>query len=562
MKKRSGFVFTMVAMFGMALLGMVTFIAVLSIFIGVIVPTIPDILTDVPTLYDYDEFGLRITEIDNSLILNSNATNFEIKSIQSEINELRILMGEAITNSDYPLYEDYKSQVIILEEKLNGFDFQGFSQPNQRLELYWLFAWPSIVALMFFITFASASHFFEKSFGIFQRGTSSQILKTSIIGIVAIIIIPEFWDIYAIHMKQFSMYLLDPFNGTPEVTTQRLWCKMGCIVNLEDLLDQNHWSIALSNPSNFGQALLTDILLPLFKILPTAMVTLSFFVIAKVRVLFIMIILITLPIWMVGMNVPKIKEISHDMINNMIGASIAPIFSALTLSVGLTYIDTANSPALEEWISVLAIAIFASVWPIILAPKLSIIASQTSSILQTAIQSTAMMSANASSGMASGMASSGAMGNGSMGTGNQIKTLLASGMGGAMMNGVNGMTPANIPSDVRGNFSSSIDQGLGQNAMVGNVSSINSSNPSMVDPQINNGMMHNPGNHMNSMGNMDQGNSMIKNDPQYQTMLDNKTTHLPESQQVSARNTLDMGYRNNPSSVVEDMNTNSLSSVK
>jgi len=124
------------------------------------------------------------------------------------------------------------------------------------------------------------------------------------------------------------------------------------------------------------------------------MITIAFFVIAKIRALFIIIIIITIPIWLVCLNIPTLKKISNDMITNMIGASIAPIFSALTLSVGMSYVNSTNSDSLEEWITVLGIAVFASVWPIILAPKLSIIASQTTSIVQTAVQSTAMFVSN------------------------------------------------------------------------------------------------------------------------------------------------------------------------
>jgi len=186
-------------------------------------------------------------------------------------------------------------------------------------------------------------------------------------------------------------------------------------------------------------------MLPLFKAIPTAMLSLSLFVIAKIRVLFIMIVLLTLPIWMVTLNIPFLKKHANDMIQNMIGSSIAPIFSALTLFVGLTYIDSRPVPSLEEWISVLGIGILASLWPVMLAPKLSIIASTATGMVQTALQSTAMLASGAASSMGNAMSQSGAlpgMGNdlSGMSKGAQLKTLFGAGLTGATMGGMNWIT--------------------------------------------------------------------------------------------------------------------------
>jgi len=287
-------------------------------------------------------------------------------------------------------------EIIRLEAQLYELNYQGLSNSNIRLELYWMFAYPALAVSFIFIMFASAAYYWEKGFSIFQRGTSMRIVKTSILGMVVIILLPEFWDIYAIEMKKFSMYLIDPFGENPAELTRQLWCKMGCIINLDDMFKAKDIGGTILFDHKAGATTLSEILLPIFKIIPTAMITIAFFVIAKIRALFIIIIIITLPIWMVCMNIPTLKKISNDMITNMIGASIAPIFSALTLSVGMSYVNSTNSDSLEEWITVLGISIFASVWPIILAPKLSIIASQTTSIVQTAVQTTGMFAANVS----------------------------------------------------------------------------------------------------------------------------------------------------------------------
>ena len=342
----------MAIMFGLAILGIAAFLAILNIFIGVIAPTIPDVITDVPTLYDYDDAGNRIDGTFEQ-IGTSDEINAQIDAIQVQISALESQMSQAVQNSDWNLYADLKQQKEVLNQELENLDFGIFVHPNQRLELYWFFAIPSLIVLSFTVLFAFVAYYWEKAFSIFKKGTSVGILKTSILGIVIILLLPEFWDTYAITMKQFSLYLLDPFNGHPHITTERLWCKMGCIVDVNELLDQNAWETALSSPNSFGQELLVNALLPLFKAIPTAMLSISLFVIAKVRVLFIMVVLLTIPLWMVCLNLPFLKKHANDMISNMIGASIAPMFSALTFFVGLTYVDSTPMPALEEWISVL-----------------------------------------------------------------------------------------------------------------------------------------------------------------------------------------------------------------
>ncbi len=390
MNNRPAFLLTGALMVVIMLISLAAFLLLLSEFVSEISPTIPDVMTDIPTLYDYDELGEKITEFDNS------EAKAEFQRLNTDLDELHIQL-DALDGRQHNINErdNINLQIEKVESQLDELNFQDLTYPTIRLEFYWMFAYPSLVILFIFIMFAGATYYWEKGFSIFQRGTSIKIIKTSIIGMVAIILLPEFWDIYAINMKEFSMYLIDPFRNKPDVLVKELWCKMGCLFDVDDVFNlENIGGVILGNPKE-GTGVIADVLLPIFKIIPTTMITISFFVIAKIRALFIIIVIITLPIWMVCMNIPTLKKISNDMITNMIGASIAPIFSALTLSVGMGYLESIDDTKFQEWITVLGIAIFASVWPIILAPKLSIIASQTTSIVQTAVQSTAMFASNA-----------------------------------------------------------------------------------------------------------------------------------------------------------------------
>jgi len=104
------------------------------------------------------------------------------------------------------------------------------------------------------------------------------------------------------------------FGGDPEALREKLWCKMGCIINIDDIFKtKDIGNTILLNPAA-GSKTLSEILLPIFKIIPTAMITISFFVIAKIRALFIIIIIITLPIWVVCMNIPTLKKVSNGVV--------------------------------------------------------------------------------------------------------------------------------------------------------------------------------------------------------------------------------------------------------
>jgi len=382
------------------LVSMAAFLLLLHGFVDEIAPTIPDVMTDVPTLYYYDDDGEKITDLNEFIRSEAEA---ELQRLKDDLDDLKNDLANAEESAIYNEIAQITVRILALEDEISDLEAslaELDSYENIRLEFYWMFAYPALAFLFIFIMFAGATYYWEKSFSIFQRGTSMNIIKTSIIGMVTIILLPEFWDIYAIEMKKFSMYLIDPFDENPTALTEELWGKMRDVINLDDIFKTDDIGTAILFDPNAGSTTLSQILLPIFKIIPTAMITIAFFVIAKIRALFIIIIIITIPIWMVCMNIPTLKKISNDMITNMIGASIAPIFSALTLSVGMSYVNSTNSNSLEEWVTVLGIAIFASVWPIILAPKLSIIASQTTSMVQTAIQSTAMFAANASGAVA------------------------------------------------------------------------------------------------------------------------------------------------------------------
>ena len=274
--------------------------------------------------------------------------------------------------------------------------------------MYWWFAYPAAAILVAMTIFSGAGHFWEKGFGMWRRGASLEMFKASVFGLAAIFLVPEVWDVFAIHMTEFSRHMLDPAGGDPRAVIDSLWCKMGasaaCMFDFAGVLDPVSWSTALASPNDFGQSLMGEVFMPFFKLMPALVVSLVVFVTAKVRVLFISIVLITLPMWLVLRNVPYLKKHAKNMIDNMVGASFAPFLSAVTLYVGWTHVSNAPMPSLEEWVSVLGIVTLAGLWPLILAPFLSNVTGSIQGAIQTAVISSSSMAMQVGMGGAVGAA--------------------------------------------------------------------------------------------------------------------------------------------------------------
>ena len=94
-----------------------------------------------------------------------------------------------------------------------------------------------------------------------------------------------------------------------------------------------------------------------------------FFITAIVRIEFTMIIVITMPLWILFNFIPVLKKLSRTIFSSFVGCCFAPIIIALILFVGEQYTTAHPTEALQQWITVLSIATLAQTFLIILAPK-------------------------------------------------------------------------------------------------------------------------------------------------------------------------------------------------
>jgi len=91
------------------------------------------------------------------------------------------------------------------------------------------------------------------------------------------------------------------------------------------------------------------------------------------------------------------------MVNNLVGLSIAPIFSALVLTTGLAYLDSTELPAMQDWFASLAIGFLAVFFPVMLAPILGQITTQVGQMVTTAITAGSIVGAVAGQGALNGI---------------------------------------------------------------------------------------------------------------------------------------------------------------
>lgn len=431
---RQAFLLQAPAMLGMMLLGFVVYVGVMGSFTGLVQGELVEAITRVPTIYAYDAAGNRISVITPEVQQAADPLLAQRDRVRAD----RDLYQQTADYDGLTRAEEELDRIAEELEKVGYYDLD-----ISVAAMYQMFAYPSATILAGLIVFSAATHFWETGFGLWRSGASRDMLKASVFGLAAILIVPEIWDVYAISMTNLALFMLDPVGGNPQQVVDGLWCKMGsggCMYDFAGVLDPLSWSTALASPGNFGQTLLGEVLMPFFMLTPVLILSLGIFVVAKVRIIFIMIVLITLPMWCVLQNVPYVKRHARSMIDSMIGATLAPFLSAITLFVGWTYVSTTPIPSLEEWISVLGIVALAGAWPVLLAPMLTHAVSPVQRSIETAVMSSSMMAMQMGMGAAGG-AMAGASGTAG-GLGGRMKAALGGMAGGMASAGIGSMPEA------------------------------------------------------------------------------------------------------------------------
>ena len=396
--ERPAFLLQGPVMLGMMLLGFVVYVGIMTTFTGMVQANVVESLTRVPTIHLYDaNTGERVTVV-------PDATRAEAAPLLALRDELRAHASPQIARSiTYEERLEREAQIDEINRQLIDMGYHDVESSNYTL--YMWFAVPATVLLLFVLFASCVGHFWERGFGLWRRGYSASALRAAVFGLVLIWLTPEVWDAYAISMTDFALYLLHP-DGDPQTVVDDLWCRMGatasCMFDFAGVLDPVSWSTALASPGDMGQSLLGEILLPFFMLTPALAVSLATFIISEVRILFVTLVLVTLPLWVLLLHVPFVRPHARQMIDSMIGASMAPFLSAITLHAGWAYLANNPLPSLEDWISALGTIALAGSWPVALAPALGRISGKVDGAVSSAIVSSSMMAMQMGMGLAAG----------------------------------------------------------------------------------------------------------------------------------------------------------------
>ncbi len=330
-------------MFGVGIIFLAGIIAVSNVVVYAGGPVVPKLLSDMPTFYQYDEET-----------------------------------GEQLQDED------------------------GNPIPNEKTELYRLLSTGAVIVFVFVAIGAIAVWLVEDA-GIARKGIAFDVLSKIVLYLVILLPLPLAWDMFAITIQSSSLYLMDPFGtGSPSEKTAKLWQGIGATVP-PDALDLDSWSQALSSPGEFGQAIVKNVFMALFKAFAVLFMTAMMFVLSVIRIELTMIIVISMPIILAVRLIPMFSSVSDMLLKNLAGLCIAPIFSALVLTVGMAYLEAEQLSAIEDWFATLAIGFLAIFFPVMLAPMLGFLSTQVGQTVSTAMQGMTMMGGGMTAGVMSGL---------------------------------------------------------------------------------------------------------------------------------------------------------------
>ena len=244
-------------------------------------------------------------------------------------------------------------------------------------------------------------------------------------------VFPFLWDLWAITIESTSMALIDFNSGGVDAATRtaNLWNSMGGIIP-PGAFDPAEWTNAFVDPGAFAQGIMKDVILALFKGFVVMFMTAMAFIISTIRIMLTMVFAMSISLILVLGLIPLFRKLKDLVVNNLVGLSLAPIFSALILTTGMAYLDSAVLPGMQDWFASLAVGFLAVFAPVILAPILGTLTTQVGQMMSTAIMGAAIIGGTAGSGALSGMSNaSNQMSNAAMGMAGAEGAMGASKMG-------------------------------------------------------------------------------------------------------------------------------------
>lgn len=253
------------------------------------------------------------------------------------------------------------TDIALTLPKFNYDDNDGGS----NLTMYTFFRDSSLYIIAIVLILAGISLIFE-NLAILPRHTAYSMISRSAILIIMLFAFPLFWDPIAYSIEEFSLYILsqeDPSRADEKI--RWLWENISAIAapSIPDPMD-------LLDPAKLSEHLFVDVFMGAFKSFIALMLMMSLYLIGTIRLVLTAVLIIGLPLILMISLIPFLKRISDMLINTLIGLSIAPILSSLTVAAGSAYVMSADLEPLQLWIASVAIASLAVYFPALLAPAI------------------------------------------------------------------------------------------------------------------------------------------------------------------------------------------------
>ena len=349
-------------------------------------------------------------------------------------------------------------------------DADGNPASNERTELYFgLFVFSFIILLV--IGILSILVLLLEQIKWVNPGTAWRLLRKVILFIPFFAIFPFLWDLWAITIESTAMALLDFNSGGIDAATRTatLWDSMGGIIP-PGAFDPAEWTNAFVDPGAFAQGIMKDVFLALFKGFAVMFMTAMAFIISTIRIMLTMVFAMSIPLILVLGLIPLFRKLKDLVVNNLVGLSLAPIFSALILTTGMAYLDSTTLPAMQDWFASLAVGFLAVFAPVILAPILGTLTTQVGQMMSTAIMGAAIIGGTAGQGALTGMSNAANQMSGAAG-----QMAMMSGAGGASAIAGRGLTSGQIGIFTSGAATSVGGSGVGNQPMAfgGNALQVN-----------------------------------------------------------------------------------------
>ena len=380
-----GFVFTIPLMLAIGLIIFTAVIVITQVVVAIGGPLIPQLITEMPRFFDYDG-----------------------------------TTGDLILDAD------------------------GNPASNERTELYFgLFIFSFIILMV--IGILSILVLMLEQIKWVNPGTAWRLLRKVILLIPFFAVFPFLWDLWAITIESTSMALLEFNSGGVDAATRTatLWQSMGGVIP-PGAFDPAEWTNAFVDPGAFAQGIMKDVFLALFKGFAVMFMTAMAFIISTIRIMLTMVFAMSIPLILVLGLIPLFRKLKDLVVNNLVGLSLAPIFSALILTTGMAYLDSTVLPGMQDWFASLAVGFLAVFAPVILAPILGTLTTQVGQMMSTAIMGAAIIGGTAGQGALTGMSNaSNQMSNAAMGMAGAAGAMGASRMG-ALGGGHGGLTSGQI----------------------------------------------------------------------------------------------------------------------